>query len=336
MGPSPRAQKGSHAEKFCRSGLPPTTNGLLPTIKRESHFMRSLERLLLFLFFLGSLFSSCEREGTPTFDEEKAFSQLLKQCSFGPRNPGSQGHHLTKTYLLQEIKAYADLVQEQSFSFFDGERKSELQFTNLIASFQPQKGERILLAAHWDTRPQAERDKKPEARSQPILGANDGASGVAVLLEIARLLHQFKTRKGVDIVFFDGEDYGKEGEIGLLGSEHFAKQLPNYSPEFGILLDMIGDKDLEIYKEGYSQLIAPEVVEKIWRIAKSLKSQEFHPQVRYYIVDDHLPLLKRGIKCINLIDFDYPYWHALEDTPDKCSSRSLKIIGDILVKLLYG
>lgn len=244
---------------------------------------------------------------------------------------------MSKEYLLDILRSYTNLVKEQKFSFYDSLKRLDLNSTNIIASFYPEKTRRILLCAHWDTRPFADKETDPELKKLPILGANDGASGVAVLLEIASIISKKEPKWGVDIVLFDAEDYGSEqrGVEFCVGSKFFAKNLGNYRPEFGILLDMIGDKDLNIYKEGYSDLYARDIVDLIWDLAKKLKVECFKDSVKYFMVDDHLPLISAGIPCVDLIDFDYPYWHTLSDTPDKCSPKSLEQVGKVLLKILY-
>ncbi|MFQ5823301.1 MAG: DUF4910 domain-containing protein [bacterium] len=210
--------------------------------------------------------------------------------------------------------------------------------TNIIASFAPEKNERILLCAHWDTRPWADQDPDLENRDKPILGANDGASGVAVLLEVAKTIQISEPKFGVDIIFFDGEDAGLPGQTDsyALGSQYFAKNKDfHYHPQFGILLDMVGDKDLQIYQEENSLEYAPQIVEKVWNKAQRLELQAFIPTPGYEVTDDHMPLLRAGIPCIDLIDFNYDYWHTLEDTPDKCSPESLAQVGQLLLSLLY-
>lgn len=215
--------------------------------------------------------------------------------------------------------------------------------TNLIASFNSKESQRIFLAAHWDTRPMADRDPDPNNRNTPILGANDGASGVAVLLEIARNLSLSSPEIGVDIILFDGEDFGDEGDLDeyFLGSRIFAENSVNYKPRFGILLDMIGDAQLAIPVEGYSQEYLPHIVNKIWSTAESLGEYVFERRTGSYIEDDHKMLIEKGIPCIDLIDFAYPdeshrYWHTLEDTPDKCSPESLGSVGRVLLNVIYG
>jgi glutaminyl-peptide cyclotransferase len=288
------------------------------------------------LFFLG-LSYNCASHSPPQFDGTRAFQYLMSQCQFGPRNPGSEGHQRTKKYLLDKMSQYTNLVKTQEFVYQDTSKKAKLELTNIIASFYPDQKKRMLLCAHWDTRPVADQDPDFSLREKPIPGANDGASGVAVLLEMARVISQRKPKWGVDIILFDGEDYGAEDKLDefCLGSKYFAKNKGGYNPEFGILLDMIGDKDLKIYREGYSNKYAKKVVDLVWGAAQKLKLSCFNDSTKYSMYDDHIPLLEVGIPGIDLIDYDYPYWHTTQDTPDKCSSESLQKIGEVLIEILY-
>jgi hypothetical protein len=289
------------------------------------------------ILLLMGWFCSCASNSPPKFDGKEAFKYLIAQCQLGPRNPGSEGHRRAKKYLLDNLKRYTNLVKTQEFVYQDTSQKIELELTNIIASFYPEKKQRMLLCAHWDTRPKADRDPDSSLRERPILGANDGGSGVAALLEIARIISQKKPKWGVDIVFFDGEDYGPEEKLEefCLGSKYLAKNKGEYKPKLGILLDLIGGKELNIYKEGYSISYAPEVVDLVWSAAHKLKIDCFNDSIKYSIYDDHLPLLEVDIPCIDLIDYDYPYRHTSQDTPDKCSWESLQKIGEVLIEILY-
>jgi len=278
----------------------------------------------------------------PVFDGKKAFGFLQAQTDFGPRDAGSLGHESCLRYLQLQMKEYADTVKLQPFTArgYDG---NQLHFTNIISSFKPSAPTRILLLAHWDTRPRADQDPDPAKRNQPILGANDGASGVAVLMEVARHLRSHPPAIGVDILFDDGEDYGKEGDTRnyLLGTKYFSKNLPpGFNPSFGILLDMVGDRQLEIQKEPYSVQYAADVVDLVWSAAMDLNVYQFTSAVQRAVLDDHLPLNEVGIKTIDLIDFNYPdasnrYWHTTNDTPDKCSPESLEAVGKVLIYVIY-
>jgi glutaminyl-peptide cyclotransferase len=270
------------------------------------------------------------------FDADHAFYYLEAQCAMGPRNPGSTGHAQCLAFLKRELSFWADTVYEQPFEYTSADTHERLDLTNIIARFSPQRKDRVLLCAHWDTRPFADQDRNPENQNTPILGADDGASGVAVLLEIARQLAMKPVNVGVDIVLFDGEDYGRESVIAdyLLGSKHFAKNLPDPPPKFGVLLDMIGQRDLNIPKEAYSVRMAKPIVDKIWAAAAREKATAFVSKDGNPVIDDHLPLMNEGVPTVDLIDFDYPYWHTLDDTPAHCSANSLGQVGRTLMDLL--
>jgi hypothetical protein len=279
----------------------------------------------------------------PAFSGEHSFTYLKAQTAFGPRNPNSPGHGACLGYLESTLRTLADEVRLQEFTH-TGYAGEQLRLTNIIASFRPAEATRILVCAHWDTRPRAEQDETKGKRNDPILGANDGASGVAVLLEIARLLKETPPAIGVDIVLFDGEDYGKEGDHAsyLLGSRYFAEhKAEGYNPRFGILLDMVGDKFLELPREQYSMRYAPQVVDMVWKTAAFLGVTQFHDEKGEEIMDDHLPLNEAGIQTIDIIDFNYPdstnrYWHTHQDTPEHCSAESLGAVGSVIASVVYA
>lgn len=280
--------------------------------------------------------------GWAGFNGQRAFTFLEQQLVFGPRNPGSDGHEKCLQFLKTYFKNNTDSVRLQPFSFFDEKTGKGYKLTNVIASFNPQARERIFFAAHWDTRPRADMDQGA-ARQKPILGANDGASGVAVLMEMARQLKASPVDIGVDFILFDGEDYGEEGHLEdyFLGSRYFAKNATDYRPRYGILLDMIGDAQLNLPWEGYSYQNLPNLVQRVWNLANDLGYIEFENRVGNYISDDHVVLLQHGIPCIDIIDFAYPdashrYWHTHADTADKCSPRSLETVGRVLMELIYS
>ncbi len=278
----------------------------------------------------------------PQFSGTNAFDYLVKQTEFGPRHPNSKGHAGCLDYLERTLRQCADEVQLQPFTAQGYDEP--LALTNVIAKFNPQAATRILLCAHWDTRPRAENDENKARRDEPILGANDGASGVAVLLEIASLLKKKPPPVGVDIVLFDGEDYGYEGDLAkyFLGARHFAKnKTADYNPRFGILLDMVGDKFLEIPKEQHSLQYAPDVVNLVWNKARELGFAQFSDELGEAVNDDHLSLNEVGIKTIDLIDFNYPdptnrFWHTHQDVPENCSAESLEAVGVVLTHVVYS
>lgn len=267
----------------------------------------------------------------PQFDGRRAYRCLLSQTSMGARNPGSKGHAACRAYLIDKLTRLADTLIVQDFEV----ENLPGTLTNLIARFKPEVENRVIFCAHWDTRPWADMDPDPANRATPIPGANDGASGVAVLLELAAVLSRRPPQKGIDIALFDAEDSGEQGrpETFCLGSAYYARNMLRPKPSYGVLIDMVGDSDLDIYVEENSVVRAPQIVDLVWSSARGDAS--FHRYLKYSVHDDHLNLIEAGIPCAAIIDFDYPYWHTLEDTHDKCSSRSLKTVGDVLVRMVY-
>ena len=289
----------------------------------------------IFIIVTGTQMNQAQ---VPEFNAARAFTDLVKQCKFGPRNPGSQAHKSCLEYLASSLHETADEVELQRFTeSLPGSPQKTVHLTNVIARFGKQP-RRIMFCAHWDTRPRADEDPDPSNRNIPVPGANDGASGVAVLLELARILANNPATTGVDIVLFDAEDAGLEGqwETWCLGSSYFAKSglLTPYHG-YAILLDLVGDSDLSLPIEYYSNLYAPVYVKKIWGRAAELGLVAFKETDGPAVIDDHLNLLKAGIPAVDIIDFNYPYWHTLEDTPDKCSPESLGTVGKLLVSLIY-
>jgi len=272
------------------------------------------------------------------FDGEAAFGYVETQMAFGPRVPNSEGHRRTGDWILAQLQARADSVEVQEFGHMtvDGEL---LQLRNFIGRFRLDLPDRILYVAHWDTRPRADRSANLGQQRMPVPGANDGASGVAVLLGVADALVRTPPTIGVDLLFVDGEDYGDfpTGDDVLLGSRYYAATLdPSALPLFAVVWDMVGDRDLQIYQEGNSVAGAPEVVDRVWARARELGyGSVFRDRVGYTMTDDHVPLLEAGVRAIDVIDFDdVPWWHTTEDTIDKVSAESLKIVGDVAVALL--
>lgn len=289
-----------------------------------------------FLFLL--LLVSCHSQVIPEFNAGNAFQHLEKQCEFGARVPGTNAHLKCRDYLVSVLHAYADRVMQQPFKAIVQQDNRSATCYNIIANFQSHKTQRVLLCAHWDTRPWADRDPDPANHNKPVPGANDGASGVAVLLEIARIIKISPPQYGVDIIFFDAEDFGSYGQndTWALGSKQFAQNVvQNYHPEFGILLDLIGDADQQLYIEENSNRYARKIVDRVWNVADEMGIVEFIPEVKFDVYDDHLSLLEIGIPTVDIIDFDYKYWHTIADTPDKCSSKSLSNVGKVILGVLY-
>jgi len=274
------------------------------------------------------------------FDASRAFDHLQAQCDLGPRHPNSDGAQAAIEYYRRILEPLADRFHLQQFEVKDPYSSESLKLTNVVARFQPEKVQRIILCAHWDTRPRAEYD--PISPEQPMIGANDGASGVAVLLEIARHLQANPVNPGIDIVLFDGEDYGKPRDLQhyLLGSRYYADHpLPPMAQQV-ILVDMVGDADLQLKVDPVSYRAAPRLIEEIWTLGTQLGYDQFQFVAGASMYDDHVPFIEKGIPAIDIIDFEYPgpgnaYWHTHEDTPDKCSPESLEVVGNTLLSWLY-
>jgi len=293
------------------------------------------------------LYELTKNNNIPKFDADNAYNQVKAQVYYGPRNPNSSGHDNALNYLQNELRKYCDNVELQSFTY-TGYENEKLSLTNIIGKFNPEAKNRIVLCAHWDTRPRAEKAVDPKRRNEPILGANDGGSGVGVLLEIARLLKTNKINYGVDLVLFDGEDYGKEEDLDnfCLGSKYYAVNYRHTStPKFCVLLDLVGDKDAVFAKEGNSLRFAPQVVNMVWGIAKQIKADKFLNKDGGYIYDDHIPLEQAGLKAIDIIDGDLigadtpvkrrNYWHTHKDNMDNIGKNTLQQVGDVMTYLLF-
>jgi hypothetical protein len=274
----------------------------------------------------------------PEFTGDAAWGYLVRQCDFGTREPESAGHDSVLVWIIRHLERSGARVTAQRFEVDDPYGDRRLRLTNVIASFSPELDRRLMLAAHYDTRPWADQEPEDSLQNRPILGANDGASGVAVLLEIADILEAVPPGDlGVDLVFFDGEDYGRQSDYAhfLLGSKHFAANLAGYRPECCILLDMVGAKDARIRQEGYSLQHAARLTEELFRRAGALGLDVFVSEPSQPIYDDHVPLLQAGIPSVDLIGLPYPHWHTLGDTPDKCSAETLRQVGSLLTDFIY-
>jgi Zn-dependent M28 family amino/carboxypeptidase len=280
----------------------------------------------------------------PTFDAQRAFADLEAQVQMGPRAPGTPGHDAIVTFLANALGQYADQVTTQQFQQETalGPPGHKYDFTNIVGKFSGVGGPEVLgIGAHFDTRPVADEDPDPAKRGDPVPGANDGASGVAVLLEIARALKAQTPPRPVLLVFFDAEDSGTASApppyYGFcLGSAHLAANMGSLRIDKLIVVDMIGDADLAIPKEGNSRTAAPELLNHVYRTAGRLGHAAFMDTPGPTMVDDHVPFIDRGIPAIDLIDFSYPYWHTVSDVPAHCSADSLRQVGDTLLEVIYA
>ena len=253
------------------------------------------------------------------FSGDVAYRHVLAQVEMGPRTPGSEAHNQVTEYIQAELEAHEWPVEFHTATMLGH------PIRNVVAK----RGEGspwIIIGAHYDSRFFADEDPDPSMRSEPVPGANDGASGVAVLLELARVLPA-ELPAEIWLVFFDAEDQGRiEGWDWILGSRAFAESLET-EPDAVVIVDMIGDADLNIYQERNSD---PELTQQIWSIAQQAGYEQFIAEPKYSILDDHTPFLERGITAIDIIDFDYPYWHTTADTADKVAPESLEAVGRTL------
>lgn len=281
------------------------------------------------------------------FDADSTYSYLAKQVNFGPRVPNTEAHRKTKEWLVTELSRHGVKVtlQEAKLKAFDG---TILEACNIFGQINPDAKERVLLLAHWDCRPWADEDPDPAKRKLPVDGANDGASGVAVLLELARQLAISPVDKGVDILFVDAEDWGEEGDDSswALGTQYFAANPPvkGYNPRYAILLDMVGGEGAVFCREYFSERSAPQVAEKLWQTAHNLGYGEmFQNRMGSAILDDHVQLIKAGIPAIDIIEYHpegeqgfNPRWHTTSDNLEGISKETLKAVGNTLATFLFS
>jgi Zn-dependent M28 family amino/carboxypeptidase len=319
--------------------------------------------------FLGSMFFSCcsqknvtkdvesvngvRKSSVSSFDADSAYSFVAAQVAFGPRVPNTQAHQACAAYLASELARHGAnvYVQEATLTAYNGDK---LQAKNIIGTYNPDSKKRILLFAHWDTRPYSDQDADEANHRKPIDGADDGGSGVGVLLEIARQIGAHPVQAGVDIIFFDAEDYGTpefveeyKEHTWCLGSQFWAKNphVPGYKADFGILLDMVGHKDATFYKEALSMYYAAPVVERVWSAARNLGYGKYFLNVKGGgVTDDHQYVISgRNIPCVDIINLkpDAPHgfgthWHTQNDTMDNIDKNVLQAVGRTVLEVIYG
>ncbi|HBT85494.1 MAG TPA: glutamine cyclotransferase [Porphyromonadaceae bacterium] len=290
---------------------------------------------------------------SPEFNADSAYYFIERQVAFGPRVPGTQAHELCGDYLKDKLEGFgADVVEQHAdVTHYDGRN---ISLRNIIGSYNLEADKRILLFAHWDSRPFSDEEIDPDKHNQAILGADDGASGVGVLLEVARQLQQNPLDIGIDIIFFDLEDWGQpsfssdwvKGEWWCIGSSYWSEQphIEAYKASFGILLDMVGGVNATFLREGYSVQYASNVVDKIWSTAAKLGyTNYFLPQRGGYITDDHLPVNQHHrAPSANIINLKQdtrtgfaPYWHTQSDDMRNIDKKTLKAVGQTVMEVIY-
>ena len=321
--------------------LPLLTSTPLPQTRRTRH---RLALAALGVILLAALSCSRDRGPQTAFDGQAALGYVKAQLDIGTRVPGTPTHDRTGDWIAGQMRARADTVIDQRWTHITINGDS-LPLRNILARFRPTATDRVLYVTHWDTRPTSDGATDSAQRALPMPGANDGASGVALFIALADVLKKTPPTVGVDLLFVDGEDYGdfSKNQDVLLGSAYFAKHLPSddYRPLYGVLWDMIGDAQLQIYQEGNSLHRAPEVVSRVWQTAHDLHYDDyFLAQSGQTIIDDHVPLLDAGLRVIDVIDIDYPspghgsYHHTPQDTYDKLSAHSFQVVGDVATALV--
>ena len=290
----------------------------------------------------------------PVFDADSAYSYVAAQVAFGPRVPNTEAHEACALYMASELERHGATVhvQEAVLTAYNGDK---LNAKNIIGVFNPEAKRRIMLFAHWDSRPYADHDPDEANHRKPIDGADDGGSGVGVLLEIARQIGKGTPEVGIDIIFFDAEDYGTpqfvrdnhKSDTWALGTQYWAKNphVPNYTAEYGILLDMVGAKGATFYKEGFSMQYAAKYVEKVWSAARKLGYGKYFVNDKIgYITDDHQYVIEgRRIPCIDIINYKpdtnkgfADYWHTVNDNMNVIDKQTLKAVGQTVLEVVYS
>jgi len=297
--------------------------------------------------------AAAPRAAVPDFNADSAYESVRIQLAFGPRVPNTPAHEKCAAYLISKLKLCTEHVTIQKGQVY-AYNKTPLKFQNIIASWNPETNNRIMLCAHWDSRPYADHDPDPKNRNKPVDGANDGASGVGVLMEVARQLNMVKPGIGIDIILFDVEDYGPPQDQTMensdqywgQGSQYWANNphKTDYFAKYCILLDMVGAKDATFLMEGVSMQYAADIVKTVWSAGNRIGySSYFLFEKGGFITDDHVPINTiRNIPAIDIIHLDnssatgfYPYWHTTGDTFDKIDKNTLKAVGQTLLTVIF-
>lgn len=302
--------------------------------------MQGWRRLLLAAALAGGAggYAAAGAGVAESFPAARAFAHLEAQCAFGPRNPGSPGHARCREYIRGILDRSGGRVTLQSFRHQAPGLPEAVELTNIVARFGPRRSGGLLLGAHWDTRPWGDLDPDPRRRDEPILGANDGASGTALLLALAEVFAESPPSMPVMLVFFDGEDLGRAGhpEEFAAGSRYFAAHFPAPFPEAGLVVDMVASRSMRLSLEARSRALFPELARLVDRLAAQLGVDRYDPDWGPAVIDDHIPLLRAGLPTLCLIDFRDPYWHTHRDRPEACSPVNLGMTGRLVGALIDG
>lgn len=294
--------------------------------------------LLLGLVLWPALVPGAVRAGVPSFDGREAQGWIERQCALGPRVPGTKAHERWIRMVTTYLDSLRVPVRREEFLRPSPLGADTLRLTNLIASIRPGVRPRLLLGGHWDSRPWADADPDPTMRNLPVPGANDGASGVAVLLVLARMMHEHPPSIGVDLAFFDMEDMGRpeRPEEYCQGSRFMASNWPGTPPDWVVILDMVGSDAAQFGREAYSVQQAPDLVDLLFRLAGEKGYREWNPESEYAVVDDHLSFQAIGVPAVVVIGFNDPNWHTRRDDPLHTSALRLFRVGTVMSELVWG
>jgi hypothetical protein len=285
------------------------------------------------------------REGVP-FDGERAMGYLKEVCKIGPRMSGTEGMKKQQALIQKHFEALGATVTFQRFNAKQNSKREAVEMANMIVSFNPDKQRRVILCTHYDTRPIADQERNRKDWEKPFVSANDGGSGVALLMELGNHMKKIDSAVGVDFVFFDGEEYifdpgdgfTREGDKYFFGSEHFAKEYRQKKPKYryvgAVLFDMIAGKKPEFPIEQHSWLSAGALTQELWKIAEQEKCTAFANRMGDGVRDDHIALNNAGIPAVDIIDFKYPHWHKLTDTPENCSTDGMIQVAKVMTTWL--
>jgi glutaminyl-peptide cyclotransferase len=317
----------------------------------RTRLFTTLEALAIlggFLVLLGCADAKPEKKdsGDPAarkagaFDGERALAHLSTICDLGPRVSGSEAMTKQQELLQKHFEKHGATVTLQKFDGKQPSREKAVPMANMIVSWHPDSKTRVLLCGHYDTRPIADQETNVRDWTKPFASANDGTSSAAFMMELAQHMKEMKTNIGVDFVLFDGEEFihDRNRDKFFLGSEYFAAQYKKAKDgtkyKAGILLDLFAGKGATYRVEHNSNLLAGGLVEDIWKLAAELEVKAFVSEWGHEVLDDHIALNRVGIPCIDIIDFDYPHWHRLSDTPDKCSAESMANVAKVIMAWL--
>lgn len=330
--------------------FPPTDRATSPAPSARPHVarrLRDLHALLALVALLGMASGPACGEGpgsTPAarsgaaFDGSEALGWIERQCALGPRVPGTAAHRECQEMIVHHLESLGLAPERLSFTAEHPRGQGKVAGTNLFVRIRPEATPRLLLGAHYDTRPWADAENDSSLHEKPVLGANDGGSGVALLLVLARHFSENPPPIGIDLAFFDLEDLGSHGapESFALGSQWLALNYPGALPDAVLVLDMVGSPTAQFGRELYSWQFAPEWVDLVPQIARQLGYIEWEGAREHAVFDDHLPFLQQGIPANVIIGFDDPNWHTLRDTPDRISARTLSHVGEVVLEIVRG